>query len=157
LAVTTATRSKALPEIPTVADFVPGYEASAFVGIGVPQNTPAEIVDKLNREINAGLANPKLTAQFADLGGTPLPGTPADFGELIAAETEKWGKVVFHNWGSATRRQWTTRAAKITIARASSRNGGLRRPFRRCRARRRNITRCSTAPAKVSYTPPWRA
>jgi tripartite-type tricarboxylate transporter receptor subunit TctC len=94
LAVTTATRSEALPGIPTVADFVPGYEASGFVGIGAPQNTPAEIVDKLNMEINAGLANPKLTARFADLGGTPLPGTPADFGKLIAAETEKWGKVV---------------------------------------------------------------
>jgi len=94
LAVTTATRSEALPGIPTVADFVPGYEASGFVGIGALQNTPAEILDKLNREINAGLANPKLTARFADLGGKPLPGTPADFGKLIAAETEKWAKVV---------------------------------------------------------------
>jgi tripartite-type tricarboxylate transporter receptor subunit TctC len=92
--VTTATRSEALPEIPTVADFVPGYEASAFVGIGAPQNTPAELVEKLNREINAGLANPKLMAQFADLGGTPLPGTPTDFGKLIVDETEKWAKVV---------------------------------------------------------------
>ncbi len=94
LAVTTTTRSTALPDIPTVADFVPGYEASLSVGIGAPRNTPVEIVDKLNKEINAALANPKFNAQLADVGGTALAGTPADFGKLIADETEKWGKVV---------------------------------------------------------------
>jgi tripartite-type tricarboxylate transporter receptor subunit TctC len=94
LAVTTATRSEALPGIPIVADFVPGYEASAWVGIGSPKNTPAEIVDKLNREINAGLADPKMKARLADLGGTVLAGSPADFGKLIADETEKLGKVI---------------------------------------------------------------
>jgi tripartite-type tricarboxylate transporter receptor subunit TctC len=94
LAVTTATRSAALPDVPTLGDFVPGYEASSWYGIGVPQGTPAEIVDKLNREINAGLADPKLTARFADLGAAVLSGTPADFAKLIADETEKWAKVV---------------------------------------------------------------
>jgi tripartite-type tricarboxylate transporter receptor subunit TctC len=94
LAVTTATRSDALPDIPTVAEFVPGYEASQWFGVGVPKNTPAEIVDKLNKEINAALANPKMKARLADLGGTPLLGSPADFGKLSAEETEKWGKVV---------------------------------------------------------------
>ena len=94
LAVTTATRSEALPDIPTVGDFVPGYEASAWYGIGAPKNTPAEIIDKLNKEINAGLADPKIKARLADMGGTVLPGSPADFGKLIADETEKWGKVV---------------------------------------------------------------
>ena len=94
LAVTTATRSEALPDIPTVGDFVPGYEASAWFGIGAPKNTPAEIVDKLNKEINAGLADPKIKARLADLGGTVLAGSPADFGKLIADETEKWGKVI---------------------------------------------------------------
>ena len=94
LAVTTATRSDALPDIPTVGDFVPGYEASAWYGVGVPKNTPAEIVATLNREINAGLADPKIKARFADLGGTVLPGSPADFGKLIAEETEKWAKVI---------------------------------------------------------------
>ena len=94
LAVTTATRSEALPDIPTVGDFVPGYEASAWYGVGAPKNTPAEIVDKLNKEINAGLADPKMKARLADLGGTVLPGSPADFGKLIADETEKWGKVI---------------------------------------------------------------
>ena len=94
LAVTTATRSEALPDIPTVGDFVPGYEASAWYGIGAPKNTPAEIIDKLNKEINAGLADPKMKARLADLGGTVLAGSPADFGKLIADETEKWGKVV---------------------------------------------------------------
>ena len=76
------------------ANFVPGYEASAWYGIGAPKNTPAEIVDKLNKEINAGLADPKMKARLADLGGTALPGSPADFGKLIAEETEKWAKVV---------------------------------------------------------------
>jgi len=94
LAVTTTTRSEALPDIPTVAEFVPGYEATTWVGIGVPKNTPAEIIDTLNREINAGLADPKLKARLADLGGTVLSGSPADFARLIADETEKWGKVI---------------------------------------------------------------
>jgi tripartite-type tricarboxylate transporter receptor subunit TctC len=93
LAVTTATRSPALPDVPTVGDFVPGYEASSWHGIGVPKNTPAEIADKLNREINAALADPKMQAQLAELGGTVLSGSPADFGKLIADETGKWGKV----------------------------------------------------------------
>ena len=83
-----------LPDIPTVADFVPGYEASGWSGIGAPKNTPAEIIDKLNKEINAGLADPKIKARLADLGGTVLAGSPADFGKLIADETEKWAKVV---------------------------------------------------------------
>jgi tripartite-type tricarboxylate transporter receptor subunit TctC len=94
LAVTTATRSDALPDIPTVGEFLPGYEASNWYGLGAPKNTPAEIVAKLNKEINAGLADPKLRARLADLGGTVLAGSPADFGKLIADETEKWGKVV---------------------------------------------------------------
>jgi tripartite-type tricarboxylate transporter receptor subunit TctC len=94
LAATTTTRSDALPDIPTVGEFVPGYEASAWFGIGVPKNTPAEIVDKLNKEINAGVADPNMKARLADLGGTVLAGWPADFGKLIAEETEKWGKVV---------------------------------------------------------------
>jgi tripartite-type tricarboxylate transporter receptor subunit TctC len=94
LAVTTSTRSDVLRDIPTVGDFVPGYEASNWFGLGVPRNTPVEIVDKLNKEINAALADPKLKARLADLGGTVIPGSPADFGKLIADETEKWAKVV---------------------------------------------------------------
>jgi tripartite-type tricarboxylate transporter receptor subunit TctC len=94
LAVTTATRSDALPDIPTMSEFLPGYEASNWYGVGVPTSTRAEIIDKLNMEINAALADPKMKARLADLGGTPLPGSPADFGRLIAEETEKWGKVV---------------------------------------------------------------
>jgi len=94
LAVAAATRSDVLPDIPTVSDFVPGYEASAFWGVGAPRNTPAEIIDKLNKEINAGLADPKIKARLADLGGTVLSGSPPDFGKLIAEETEKWGKVI---------------------------------------------------------------
>ncbi len=94
LAVTSATRSKALPEIPTIGDFVAGYEASTWFGIGAPKNTPADIVAKLNGAINAALADPKLKARLADLGGTALAGSPADFGKLIAEETEKWAKVV---------------------------------------------------------------
>ena len=94
LAVTTATRSPALPDVPTVGEFVPGYEASSWYGIGAPMGTPAEIVDRLNREINAGLADPKIKARLADMGGTALTGPPAEFGKLIADETEKWGKVV---------------------------------------------------------------
>ena len=94
LAVTTATRLEALPEIPTVSDFLPGYEASGWYGVGAPKNTPTEIVDKLNKEINAALANPKMKAQLADLGGIVLALSPAEFGKLIADETEKWGKVI---------------------------------------------------------------
>ena len=94
LAVTTATRSPALPDIPTVGDFLPGYEATSWHGIGVPKNTPAEMIDKLNEAINASLVDPKLEARLADLGGTVMMGSPADFGKLIAEETEKWGKVV---------------------------------------------------------------
>ena len=94
LAVTTASRAEVLPELPTVADFVPGYEASQWYGIGAPKGTPAEIVDKLNKEISAALADPKMKSRFADIGGEPLAGSPADFGKLIAAETEKWAKVV---------------------------------------------------------------
>jgi tripartite-type tricarboxylate transporter receptor subunit TctC len=94
LAVTSATRSAALPDVPTVAEFVPGYEASGWFGIGAPKGTPAEIVNKLNREINAGLADPKIKERLADLGGVPLPMTAAEFGKLVADETEKWGKVI---------------------------------------------------------------
>jgi tripartite-type tricarboxylate transporter receptor subunit TctC len=94
LAVTTAERSQALPDVPTVAEFVPGYEASSWYGIGAPAGTPAEIVDKLNKEINAGLADPKIKARLDEMGGTALIGPPAAFGQLIVDETEKWGKVM---------------------------------------------------------------
>jgi len=94
LAVTTATRSEVLPDLPTVADFVPGYEASAWYGVGVPKGTPDDIIDKLNKEINAILADPKAKVRLADLGASLLAGSPADFGKLVADETEKWGKVV---------------------------------------------------------------
>ena len=94
LAVTTAKRHDTLPDIPTVGDFVPGYEATAWQGIGAPRNTPIEIIEKLNKEINAALADPKIKARLSDLGTAPLPMTPAEFGKFIAAETEKWGKVV---------------------------------------------------------------
>ena len=94
LAVTTATRAAEFPDIPAVGEFVPGYEASAWYGVGVPKDTPAEIVDKLNKEINAALADPKIKARLADQAGTVLPGSPAEFGALIADETEKWGKVI---------------------------------------------------------------
>jgi tripartite-type tricarboxylate transporter receptor subunit TctC len=94
LAVTTTARSGALADVPTVAEFLPGFEASSWYGVGAPKATPAEIVHKLNSEISAGLADPKIKARFADLGGTPLIGSPADFGKLIADETEKWSKVV---------------------------------------------------------------
>jgi tripartite-type tricarboxylate transporter receptor subunit TctC len=94
LAVATAARSEALPDVPTVGEFVPGYEASGWFGVGAPRATPAEIVDKLNKEVNAALADPKMRARLADLGGTPLPGSPAQFGKLIVDETEKWGKVI---------------------------------------------------------------
>jgi tripartite-type tricarboxylate transporter receptor subunit TctC len=94
LAVTTATRSETLPDLPTVGEFVPGYEASTWFGVGAPKATPAEIVEKLNKEINAGLADSKIKARLADLGGGPLALSPAEFGKLIADETEKWGKVI---------------------------------------------------------------
>jgi tripartite-type tricarboxylate transporter receptor subunit TctC len=94
LAVTTAERSDALPGVPTVAETVPGYEASAWFGLGAPKGTPAEIVGKLNAAVNAGLADPKLKARLADLGGTMLVGPPGDFGKLVVEETEKWAKVV---------------------------------------------------------------
>jgi tripartite-type tricarboxylate transporter receptor subunit TctC len=94
LAVTAATRSQALPDIPTVDDFVPGYEASSVYGLGAPRNTPADIVDKLNKEVNAILADPKTKGRLADFGSVPTAMTPTDFGNLIAAETEKWAKVV---------------------------------------------------------------
>jgi tripartite-type tricarboxylate transporter receptor subunit TctC len=94
LAVTTAKRSQALPDVPVIGDFLPGYEASAWYGIGAPRNTSAEIIDKLNREINLSLADPKIMARFAELGFTVLPGSPTDFAKLIAEETEKWGRVI---------------------------------------------------------------
>jgi tripartite-type tricarboxylate transporter receptor subunit TctC len=94
LAVTTATRSDLLPDIPTVNEFVPGYEASAWYGIGAPRNTPGTIIDRLNSALNACLADPALTARFADVGGIPFPVSPTEFGKFIADETEKWGKVI---------------------------------------------------------------
>jgi tripartite-type tricarboxylate transporter receptor subunit TctC len=94
LAVTTATRSEALPDVPTLSEFVPGYEASGWLAVSAPKNTPPEIVDKLNKEINAALADPKMKARLAELGGTVLAGSPTDFGKFIADETEKWGNVI---------------------------------------------------------------
>jgi tripartite-type tricarboxylate transporter receptor subunit TctC len=94
LAVTTATRSEALPEIPTVGEFLPGFEVTGWHGVGAPKNTPSGIIDKLNREINAALAEPNMKARFADLGSTAIAGSSADFGKLIVDETEKWGKVI---------------------------------------------------------------
>ncbi|HKA74773.1 MAG TPA: tripartite tricarboxylate transporter substrate binding protein [Xanthobacteraceae bacterium] len=94
LGVTTAKRSDALPDVPTVAETVPGYEASAWFGVGVPKGTPAEIIDKLNKEVNAALQDEKVKARLADLGGILIPGTPADFGKVIAEETDKWAKVI---------------------------------------------------------------
>jgi tripartite-type tricarboxylate transporter receptor subunit TctC len=94
LAVTTANRSELLPDLPTVGDFVPGYEASGWFGVCAPAGTPAEIIDKLNNEINSGLADSKIKARLADLGGSVLAGPPAAFGKLVADETEKWGKVI---------------------------------------------------------------
>jgi tripartite-type tricarboxylate transporter receptor subunit TctC len=94
LAITSATRSEALPDVPTVSEFVPGYEASFWFGVGAPKATPAEIVDKLNKEVNAALDDPKMKARLAELGGTALAGSAADFAKLIADETEKWAKVI---------------------------------------------------------------
>jgi len=94
LAVTTTTRSEALPDVPIVGDFVRGYEASNWYGVGAPKNTPAEIIDKLNKEINAGLSDSKIKARLADLGGMVIAGSPGEFGKLIADETEKWAKVI---------------------------------------------------------------
>jgi tripartite-type tricarboxylate transporter receptor subunit TctC len=94
LAVTTSTRSEALPDIPTVAEFVPGYEASGWGGIGAPKETPAEIIGKLNGQVNAALADPMMKARLVELGGTTMPGSPADFGRFIADEVQKWGKVI---------------------------------------------------------------
>jgi tripartite-type tricarboxylate transporter receptor subunit TctC len=94
LAVTTATRSEALPEIPTVSESVPGYEASTWNGVGVPRNTPAEIIDRLNTAINAALSDPQIKARLADLGATVLPGSPDQFGKLLNDDTEKWAKVI---------------------------------------------------------------
>jgi len=101
LAVTTSQRSDALPDVPTVADTVPGYEASAATGIGAPRGTPAEIVERLNREINAAFADAAMKARLTDTGGMPLPGTPAEFAKVLADETEKWGKVVRFASGGA--------------------------------------------------------
>jgi len=94
LAVTTATRLEVFPDLPTVGDFVPGYEASGFAGIGVPKGTPVEIINMLNKELNAGLANAKIKERIVELGGTPVGGTPAEFGKIISDATEKWGKVI---------------------------------------------------------------
>jgi tripartite-type tricarboxylate transporter receptor subunit TctC len=94
LAVTTAVRSEILPEVPTVSEFLPGFEASNWFGVAAPKNTPSDIIDKLNKEINVALADPKVKAQLAGLGAAPLAGSPADFGKFIAAEAEKWGKVI---------------------------------------------------------------
>jgi tripartite-type tricarboxylate transporter receptor subunit TctC len=94
LAVTTATRSDELPDVPTVAEFLPGYEASGWFGIGAPNSTSSEVVYQLSKQINESLADPKMKARLLDLGGTPMPMMPADFGKFIAAETEKWGKVI---------------------------------------------------------------
>jgi tripartite-type tricarboxylate transporter receptor subunit TctC len=94
LAVTTTTRAAALPEVPTMGEFLPGFEAGDVLGLGAPKNTPPAIVDKLNKEINTALADPKIKARFADLGGTPLALTPAEYGRLLADETAKWSKVI---------------------------------------------------------------
>jgi tripartite-type tricarboxylate transporter receptor subunit TctC len=94
LAVTTATRLEVLPDVPSLSDYLPGYEASGFMGLGAPKGTPAEIVDRLNQEVNAGLADPRMKARLADLGLVVLAGSPAEFRRFIVTETEKWGKVI---------------------------------------------------------------
>jgi tripartite-type tricarboxylate transporter receptor subunit TctC len=94
LAVTTASRSEVLPDLPTVGEFVPGYEASQWYGLAGPKNISSGVIDRLNKEVNAAISEPGMKARLADLGGAPLQGTPADFGALIVSETEKWGRVV---------------------------------------------------------------
>jgi tripartite-type tricarboxylate transporter receptor subunit TctC len=94
LAVTSATPSSVLPDVPVLADTVPGYQATAWYGLGAPKNTPTDVIEQLNRGINAGLANAQIRGRLADLGGDPMPMSPAEFGKLIADETEKWGKVI---------------------------------------------------------------
>jgi tripartite-type tricarboxylate transporter receptor subunit TctC len=94
LAVTSATRSEVLPDVPVMADFIPGFEASAWYGLGAPKDTPAEVVDTLNRSVNAGLADATIKRRLTELGGAPMPLSPAEFGKLIADDTEKWGKVI---------------------------------------------------------------
>jgi tripartite-type tricarboxylate transporter receptor subunit TctC len=94
LAVTTAARSDVLPNLPTVAEFVPGYEASGWTGVGAPKNTPSEVIEKLNTAINTALADPKVKARLANLSSEPIPTSPADFGKFIVEETDKWGKVI---------------------------------------------------------------
>jgi tripartite-type tricarboxylate transporter receptor subunit TctC len=94
LAVTSATRSDKLPDVPALHEFLPGFEASAWGGVGATKNTPAEIIDRLNKEINAALADPKIKSRIADLGSSVAPGSPADFGKFVAEETEKWAKVI---------------------------------------------------------------
>src|SRR5262245_33251409 len=112
LGITTATRSEVLPEIPTVGESLPGYEASNWLGIGVPRGTPAEIIDVLSKEINAALADPMIRARFAELGSTGLPGSPTDFGELIAAETEQWAKVIK---SAGIKRAWSANTVGLTL------------------------------------------
>jgi tripartite-type tricarboxylate transporter receptor subunit TctC len=94
LAVTTVTRSEALPDVPTMGEFVAGYEASGWTGLCAPKGTPADVIARLNTVTNAGLADPRIKARFAELGATTLAGSPAEFGKLIASETEKWGRVI---------------------------------------------------------------
>ena len=94
LAITTATRSEVLPDLPTVSEFVPNYESSAWYGIGAPKNTPAKIVEQINRELSTAIADPKMRERLVVLGGTPLEGTPSDFARLVAVETAKWAEVV---------------------------------------------------------------
>ncbi len=94
IAVTTAKRAEALPDVPSVGEFVPGYEVSAWYGLGAPKGTPAEVIDKINKEVNAGLAYPNIKARIADFGGTVFALSPAEFGNFIADETEKWAKVI---------------------------------------------------------------
>jgi tripartite-type tricarboxylate transporter receptor subunit TctC len=95
--MTSAQREPSMPEVPTVAETVPGYEATAWFGIGMPKNTPREFIDRINVEVNRALADPKIRARLAELGGRPIPGTPDDFGRTIAAETAKWEKVVIQS------------------------------------------------------------
>jgi len=136
LAVTTTTRSDALPDVPTVSDFVPGYEASFWTGIGAPKDTPAEVVDTLNQEINAGLSDPKMNTRFEELGATALAGSPADFKKLIADETEKSRKVVKFSGAKADcckkqRERYETSPSPISAS--SNSRDGVRRPIH-CRA-----------------------